>query len=62
VLELGGYERAVDVAVIGDEKTVAAEVQRYRDAGATEVIVSRTEFAGEANRNRAWALLGELAG
>jgi F420-dependent oxidoreductase-like protein len=62
VLELGGYERAVDVSVIGDEKTVAAEVRRYRDAGATEVIVSGTEFAGEANRRRTWTLLGELAG
>ncbi|ARF53920.1 LLM class F420-dependent oxidoreductase [Streptomyces gilvosporeus] len=62
VIELSGGERAVDVAVIGDEKTIAAEVQRYRDAGATEVVFGGTEIAGEADRLRTWALLGELAG
>jgi F420-dependent oxidoreductase-like protein len=61
VIELSGGRRASDVAVIGDEKTVAAEVRRYRDAGATEVVFSGTEIAGEADRRRTWALLGELA-
>ncbi|MEU4148816.1 LLM class F420-dependent oxidoreductase [Streptomyces sp. NPDC026659] len=61
VLELSGARRASDVAVIGDEKTVAAEVRRYRDAGATEVVFSGTEIAGDENRRRTWALLGELA-
>ncbi|MBM9623519.1 LLM class F420-dependent oxidoreductase [Streptomyces zhihengii] len=62
VVELSGARRASDVAVIGDEKTVAAEVRRYRDAGATEVVFSGTEIAGEEDRRRTWALLGELAG
>lgn len=62
VLELAGAARAADVAVIGDEKAVAAEVRRYRDAGATEVVFSGTDLAGEADRRRTWALLGELAG
>lgn len=62
VIELSGGRRAADVAVIGDEKTVAAEVRRYRDAGATEVVFSGTEIAGAADRRRTWALLGELAG
>ncbi|MFF7331451.1 TIGR03564 family F420-dependent LLM class oxidoreductase [Streptomyces sp. NPDC008150] len=62
VVELSGGRRASDVAVIGDEKTVAAEVRRYRDAGATEVVFTGTEIAGEADRRRTWALLGELAG
>ncbi|MFC8567918.1 LLM class F420-dependent oxidoreductase [Streptomyces sp. NPDC057245] len=61
VVELSGGTRASDVAVIGDEKTVAAEVRRYRDAGATEVVFSGTEIAGEADRRRTWALLGDLA-
>lgn len=61
-VELSGGKRAADVAVIGDERTVAAEVQRYRDAGATEVVFSGTDLAGEADRHRTWALLGELAG
>ncbi|WP_328911840.1 MULTISPECIES: TIGR03564 family F420-dependent LLM class oxidoreductase [unclassified Streptomyces] len=62
VVELSGGKRAGDVAVAGDEKTVAAEVRRYRDAGATEVVFSGTDIAGEAARRRTWALLGELAG
>ncbi|WP_443054760.1 hypothetical protein [Streptomyces sp. IBSBF 2394] len=48
--------------MIGNEKTIEAEVRRYRDAGATEVVFSVTEIAGEADRRRTWRLLGELAG
>ncbi|MFF3555015.1 LLM class F420-dependent oxidoreductase [Streptomyces tsukubensis] len=59
---LSGGRRGVDVAVVGDERTVAAEVRRYRDAGATEVVFSGTDIAGESDRRRTWALLGELAG
>ncbi|MDH6514195.1 alkanesulfonate monooxygenase SsuD/methylene tetrahydromethanopterin reductase-like flavin-dependent oxidoreductase (luciferase family) [Streptomyces sp. SAI-135] len=62
VIELSGGRRAADLAVIGDEKTVEAEVRRYRDAGATEVVFSLTEIAGDADRRRTWRLLGELAG
>ncbi|MGD1217259.1 LLM class flavin-dependent oxidoreductase [Streptomyces krungchingensis] len=62
LLTLSGGRRASDVAVIGDEKAVTDEVRRHRDAGATEVVFSGSEFAGEANRKRTWALLGELAG
>lgn len=62
VIELSGARRASDVAVIGDEKAVAAEVRRYRDAGATEVVFAGTDIAGDADRLRTWALLGELAG
>ncbi|MFI1753356.1 LLM class F420-dependent oxidoreductase [Streptomyces sp. NPDC020571] len=62
VIEQSGGRRASDVAVIGDERTVAAELRRYRDAGATEVVFSGTEIAGEADRRRTWTLLGELAG
>ncbi|QHY99845.1 Phthiodiolone/phenolphthiodiolone dimycocerosates ketoreductase [Streptomyces sp. S4.7] len=61
VIELSGGIRAVDVAVIGDERTVSAEVRRYRDAGATEVVLSGTEIAGDADRRRTWDLLGALA-
>ncbi|WP_405385935.1 LLM class F420-dependent oxidoreductase [Streptomyces sp. NBC_01102] len=62
VVELSGGARAGDVAVIGDERTVAAEVRRYRDAGATEVVFSGTAIAGDADRRRTWELLGDLAG
>lgn len=62
VIGLSGGSRASDVAVIGDERTVAAEVRRYFDAGATEVVFAGTEIAGDADRLRTWSLLGELAG
>ncbi|MFE6991062.1 LLM class F420-dependent oxidoreductase [Streptomyces pharetrae] len=61
VIQLSGGTRAVDLAVIGDEEEVAAEVARYRAAGATEVVLTTTDLAGEADRRRTWQLLGELA-
>ncbi|MEU5666122.1 LLM class F420-dependent oxidoreductase [Streptomyces longwoodensis] len=61
VIELSGARRAADVAVIGDERTVEAEVRRYRDAGATEVVFAGTETVGDAARRRTWDLLGDLA-
>ncbi|MDQ0585735.1 TIGR03564 family F420-dependent LLM class oxidoreductase [Streptomyces rishiriensis] len=62
VIGLSGATRAADLAVIGDEETVAAEVRRYREAGATEVVFTATDLGGEADRRRTWKLLGELAG
>lgn len=61
VIGLSGGTRAADLAVIGDEETVAAEVRRYREAGATEVVFTATDLGGEADRRRTWKLLGELA-
>ncbi|MEU2926693.1 TIGR03564 family F420-dependent LLM class oxidoreductase [Streptomyces sp. NPDC007251] len=61
VIELSGGTRAADIAVIGDEDTVAAEVRRYREAGATEVVFTATDLGGDADRRRTWKLLGELA-
>ncbi|WP_406498514.1 LLM class F420-dependent oxidoreductase [Streptomyces sp. NBC_01604] len=61
VIELSGGTRAADLAVIGDEEAVAAEVRRYREAGATEVVFTTTDLGSEADRRRTWKLLGELA-
>ncbi|MEV8552128.1 LLM class F420-dependent oxidoreductase [Streptomyces glaucescens] len=61
VIGLSGGTRAADLAVIGDEEAVAAEVRRYREAGATEVVFTATDLGGEADRRRTWKLLGELA-
>ncbi|MFF5504694.1 TIGR03564 family F420-dependent LLM class oxidoreductase [Streptomyces roseolus] len=61
VIELSGVDRAADLAVLGDEETVAAEVGRYRDAGATEVVFTATDLSGEDDRRRTWKLLGELS-
>jgi len=61
VLELEGAQRAADLAVIGDEETVAARIKQYFDAGATEVVLSQTDLAGEADQLRTFKLLGELS-
>ncbi|MCS0603130.1 TIGR03564 family F420-dependent LLM class oxidoreductase [Streptomyces sp. LP11] len=61
IVGLSGATRAADLAVIGDEETVAAEVRRYREAGATEVVFTATELGGDTDRRRTWRLLGELA-
>jgi alkanesulfonate monooxygenase SsuD/methylene tetrahydromethanopterin reductase-like flavin-dependent oxidoreductase (luciferase family) len=61
VIELEGASRAADLAVIGDEETVAAQVKRYFDAGATEVVVTATDLTGAADERRTWKLLGEIA-
>ncbi|MFE6819232.1 TIGR03564 family F420-dependent LLM class oxidoreductase [Streptomyces sp. NPDC057677] len=60
-IEASGAARAAEIAVIGDEEAVAAEVRRYRDAGATEVVFTATELNGEDDRVRTWRLLGELS-
>jgi F420-dependent oxidoreductase-like protein len=58
---LSGGRRAADLVTVGDEETVAAEIRRYFDAGATEVFVTQTDLGGPAGRLRTWKLLGELA-
>ncbi|MFD9031020.1 LLM class F420-dependent oxidoreductase [Streptomyces sp. NPDC059567] len=60
-IELSGLDRAADLAVLGDEETVAAEIRRYREAGATEVVFTATDLSGEDDRRRTWELLGELS-
>jgi F420-dependent oxidoreductase-like protein len=61
VLAWEGVPHAADLLVTGDEGTVAAEIQRYFDAGATEVILSQTDLEGDDARLRTWKLAGELA-
>ncbi|MEU6561420.1 TIGR03564 family F420-dependent LLM class oxidoreductase [Nocardia nova] len=61
VIELEGATRAADLAIVGDEETVAAGIERYYDAGATEVVLTTTDLAGESDQRRTWNLLGELA-
>ncbi|GAA3854716.1 TIGR03564 family F420-dependent LLM class oxidoreductase [Saccharothrix violaceirubra] len=60
VLGLGAVERAADLAVIGDEKTVADQVRRYFEAGATEVVAANTNLGGPGDQERTWRLLGSL--
>lgn len=59
VIEFSGADRAAGPAVLGDEEADAAEVRRYRDAGATELVFTATDLSGEDDRRRTWKLLGE---
>lgn len=61
VIGLEGASRAADLAAIGDEETVAAHVERYFEAGASEVVVTATDLGGEADQRRTWKLLGEIS-
>ncbi|MFF8410645.1 TIGR03564 family F420-dependent LLM class oxidoreductase [Streptomyces omiyaensis] len=61
VIGLSGAARAAELAVLGDEEAVAAEVRRHFDAGATEVVFTATDLGGEDDRRRTWKLLGELS-
>ncbi|MFJ5294846.1 LLM class F420-dependent oxidoreductase [Streptomyces sp. NPDC088348] len=61
VVGLEGKDRAAELAVIGDEETVAAAIRRYRSAGATEIVATETDLGGPEDQRRTWRLLGELA-
>ena len=61
VLNWEGIDRAAELVVAGDEDTVAAGLRRYLDAGATEITLTHTDLAGEADRVRTWRLAGQLA-
>jgi F420-dependent oxidoreductase-like protein len=60
IVGLAGATRAGELAVIGDEKQVAAEVRRFFDAGATEVVLTQTDFNGRADQLRTFEVLGSL--
>jgi F420-dependent oxidoreductase-like protein len=66
IIEAGGGSQAADIAIVGDEKSVRAQLQAIIDAGATDVW-AQTVAVGEsrdARRNslrRTRDLLGELA-
>jgi F420-dependent oxidoreductase-like protein len=60
-LEREGISHPADLALVGDEETVAAGLRQYLDAGATDVRVSPAAFATDEERLRTWRLVGELA-
>ncbi|MFJ8822783.1 TIGR03564 family F420-dependent LLM class oxidoreductase [Streptomyces sp. NPDC102467] len=61
VVELSGHSHPAELAVVGDEKNLVDAVRRYRDAGATDVVLGSTEVGGDDARLRTWEVLGELA-
>ncbi|UGT42738.1 TIGR03564 family F420-dependent LLM class oxidoreductase [Nocardia yamanashiensis] len=61
VIDLEGATRAAELALIGDEETIAAGIRRYFDAGATEVVLTSTDLSTPEDEHRTWALAGQLA-
>jgi alkanesulfonate monooxygenase SsuD/methylene tetrahydromethanopterin reductase-like flavin-dependent oxidoreductase (luciferase family) len=61
LLEREKISDPVELAVIGDEQTMADAVARYADAGADELIFALTALGSARDEERTWALLGELS-
>ncbi|MEV5715093.1 TIGR03564 family F420-dependent LLM class oxidoreductase [Amycolatopsis mediterranei] len=57
ILDAEGVDHAAELALIGDEKTVARGIQRYYDAGATDVVLTQTGIRSTEERLRTWAAL-----
>lgn len=59
MLDKEGAEGPADVAIVGDEETVAGQLARLRDIGATSLTLP--VFGSREERERTMALLTELA-
>lgn len=55
-----GVDHAHELAAIGDEVTVAAAIDRYFDAGATEVSIAYSHVGTPEEHRRTIQLLGDL--
>ncbi|WP_410656135.1 LLM class flavin-dependent oxidoreductase [Amycolatopsis sp. lyj-112] len=60
IFDAQGVDSAGDLVIAGDEETVAAEVRRYFDAGATEVVATQSGTQSSEERLRTWRLLGDV--
>lgn len=60
ILDLESAAHAADLALIGDERTVAAGLRRYFDAGATEIVLIQSGMRSARERLRTWRLAGSL--
>ncbi|MBB5917829.1 alkanesulfonate monooxygenase SsuD/methylene tetrahydromethanopterin reductase-like flavin-dependent oxidoreductase (luciferase family) [Nocardia transvalensis] len=61
LLDRENISAPAELAVIGDEQTMAAAVARYAEAGADELIFALTALGSARDEERTWALLGELS-
>ncbi|WP_410637460.1 TIGR03564 family F420-dependent LLM class oxidoreductase [Amycolatopsis sp. lyj-346] len=57
ILDAEGVDHPAELALIGDEKTVARGIQRYYDAGATDVVLTQAGIRSAEERLRTWAAL-----
>ncbi|KZB85123.1 TIGR03564 family F420-dependent LLM class oxidoreductase [Amycolatopsis regifaucium] len=60
IFDAQGVDSAGDLVIAGDEETVAAEIRRYFDAGATEVVATQSGTRNSEERLRTWRVLGDL--
>jgi F420-dependent oxidoreductase-like protein len=60
ILDVEGVSHPADLALIGSEAEVAAGIQRYFDAGATDVVLIQSGMRSSADRLRTWQLAGSL--
>ena len=60
MLDVEGVSHPADLALIGSESEVAAGIQRYFDAGATDVVLIQSGMRSTADRLRTWRLAGSL--
>jgi F420-dependent oxidoreductase-like protein len=59
MLDREGVEGPADVAIVGDEESVASQIELLFDAGATELVAA--PFGSPEERSRTRTLLAELA-
>jgi len=60
VIAREGLASVVDLAAIGPEESVARQLRRYREAGATHVVISPLDRSASADREALWRLTAAL--
>ncbi|NKY33445.1 TIGR03564 family F420-dependent LLM class oxidoreductase [Nocardia speluncae] len=62
VLDREGVATAAELLVTGSETEVEAQLRRYVDAGATELLVTQTDLGGAEDERATWRFLGSISG
>lgn len=62
VLDKEGVATSAELVVIGTETEVEAQLRRYVEAGATELLITQTSLGGYEDEQATWRFLGALGG
>ena len=60
VIAREGIARAADLAAVGPAESIRRQLQKYLNAGATDVVLSGLAWTGTAVAEELWALAGSL--
>lgn len=60
VIAREGLASVVDLAAIGPEESVARQLRRYRDAGASDIVLSPLDRSDSVDREALWRLTAAL--